>query len=421
MDIVKSYGNVIKKNIDVPDRALKLIKFGLNMERERVNHFPDKNIPKSLQYLNQICLDYILEPLKNSDNYAFVNLFAPCEILHAAGIHPMLVEAFSSFLSGLKCEDSFIDYAQSKGISETLCSYHKAFLGAAESGVLRRPKFAMTSSMICDANINTFRFAADKYKVPCFSIDVPYEYSKEAQMYVTKQLKELCSFIENITGSKFDEEKLKDIIRTENETKKYMNIYIEKLKDRYFPSTLTLQMYMLFTSHTFMGRNETLKFYKMLADDIESFGKSSCKRIFWVHLLPFYHTALKEYFNLSKKYQILGYDLHFDNLECIDPEHPFEALAQKMLQNKLNGTFERKISLITELVDKLNPDAVINFSHWGCRQSSGGVMILKKEMQKRNIPFLSIDGDGVDRRNSGNEQIRTRIEAFLEMIDKKSR
>lgn len=410
---------MIKKNIDVPDKALKLMKFGLTLEKGRVSYFPDKKVLPSLQYLNQICLDYILEPLKNPDNYAFVNLFAPCEILHAAGIHPLLVEAFSSFLSGLRCEDSFIDYAQNRGISESLCSYHKAFIGAAESGVLPKPRFALTSSMICDANINTFRFAADKYKVPCFSIDVPYEYSKEAQMYVVRQLKELCSFIETITGSKFDEEKLKHIIEVENQTKKYMNTYIEGLKNKYFPSTLTLQMYMLFTSHTFMGREETLKFYKMLADDIESCGESSCKRIFWVHLLPFYHTALKEYFNLSEKYQILGYDLHFDNLECIDSQHPFEALAQKMLQNKLNGTFERKASLITGLVDKLNPDAVINFCHWGCRQSSGGMMILKKEMQKRDIPFLSIDGDGVDRRNSENEQIRTRLEAFLEIIDKK--
>ncbi|MCS4454592.1 2-hydroxyacyl-CoA dehydratase family protein [Clostridium botulinum] len=30
-----------------------------------------------------------------------------------------------------------------------------------------------------------------------------------------------------------------------------------------------------------------------------------------------------------------------------------------------------------------------------------------------NIPYLSIDGDGVDRRNSQDGQLRTRLEAFL--------
>lgn len=41
-----------------------------------------------------------------------VNLFAPCEFLHALKIYPMFVEGVSSYLSGTKCEDGFIDYAE---------------------------------------------------------------------------------------------------------------------------------------------------------------------------------------------------------------------------------------------------------------------------------------------------------------------
>ena len=33
------------------------------------------------------------------------------------------------------------------------------------------------------------------------------------------------------------------------------------------------------------------------------------------------------------------------------------------------------------------------------------------------IPMLILDGDGMDRRNSHDGQIRTRLEAFLEMLD----
>lgn len=40
-------------------------------------------------------------------------------------------------------------------------------------------------------------------------------------------------------------------------------------------------------------------------------------------------------------------------------------------------------------------------------------MLLKKVMEENNIPYLSIDGDGVDRRNSHDGQLRTRLEAFL--------
>ena len=38
-------------------------------------------------------------------------------------------------------------------------------------------------------------------------------------------------------------------------------------------------------------------------------------------------------------------------------------------------------------------------------------------MRKRGIPMLVLDGDALDRRNSHDGQIRTRLEAFLEMID----
>ena len=33
------------------------------------------------------------------------------------------------------------------------------------------------------------------------------------------------------------------------------------------------------------------------------------------------------------------------------------------------------------------------------------------------IPMLILDGDGIDRRNSHDGQIRTRLEAFLEMLE----
>lgn len=417
MDLVKDYGNIIKKYIDNPEKTLKLIKFGLSMEEFRVTKFPDKNAPPSLQYLNQICLNFILEPLRHPESYAWVNLFCPTEILHAFNISPMVVEAFSSFSSGLKCEDCLIDCAEKTGISETLCGYHKAFIGAVSSKVLPKPKFALTSTMVCDANVNTFRYVTDMYDVPCYIIDVPYEYTKDGEYYVAEQLKEAVTMIEDTTGKKLDENKLKEVLMRENSSKKYMKQYISGLGKNYFPSTLTLQMYMLFTSHTFMGREETLNFYRMLVNDVKNCSSKEGMRILWVHIMPFYHQALKDYFNFNSNYQLIGYDMHFDSLDYMDVEHPFEAIAKKLMQNKLNGKFERKTQLILDMVDSLEPDAVINFCHWGCRQSSGGVMLLKDALRERNIPFLSLDGDGVDRRSSHEGQIRTRLEAFFEILN----
>jgi len=419
MDIIEKYGKQIKKNVQTPKIALKLIKFGLGIEEKRVTYFQDKKFPESLKYLNKICLNYILEPLGNNENYAWVNLFAPTELLHALQISPMLVEAYASFMSGLKCEDWFIDFAEKSGISSTLCSYHKIFIGAVEAGILPKPKFALTSSMVCDANINTFRFTAEKYGIPCCIIDVPYELSTESIAYVRDQLKESVKLMEECTGKKLDDNKLSEIIDNENKSKEYMNKYLKCLETNYLPMSLTLHMYMLFTSHTFMGRPATLKFYKMLSEDITKSKAASINKVLWVHVIPFWNEPLKEYFNFSEKYQLLGYDMIFDHLEPMDSSHPYEAIAKKLIENKLNGPFSRKLELVENLVDRLHPDAVINFCHWGCKQSSGGAVLLKNMLREKNIPFLSIDGDGVDRRNAHEGQLRTRLEAFFEIIEKR--
>ena len=62
-------------------------------------------------------------------------------------------------------------------------------------------------------------------------------------------------------------------------------------------------------------------------------------------------------------------------------------------------------------------DAVIHFCHWGCKQASGGSILLKEKMKELGIPMLILDGDGIDRRNSHDGQIKTRLEAFLEILD----
>lgn len=422
MDIIKSYGNIIKKYADKdPVVSRKMIKTGLTFEYERVKKFPERSIPGAYQYLNILCVKYLREAFKNPEQSAWINLFAPAEVLHAMDIKPLFIEAFSSFMSGFKIEDFLIDYSEKSGLAETLCSYHRTFIGAVEAGILPKPQFAVTTSMVCDANINTFRYASDKYKIPCYIIDIPYEYSRENEAYVVNQLKEMVKMIEDATGKKLDEDKLKEIIKTENETRAYMKKYFKSLRYKNYPSTLTLQMYKLFASHVFMGKKETYNFYKMLSEEIEKYPESKALRIFWVHLIPFYQETLRKYFNLNNEYQLLGYDFEFDYTEEMDYQHPYEALAKKMINNLYNGKYERKIKGILEIIDELEPDGVINFCHWGCKQSSGGIMLLKEALKSKEVPLLILDGDGIDRRNSHNGQVETRLEAFFEIIEKQKK
>jgi benzoyl-CoA reductase/2-hydroxyglutaryl-CoA dehydratase subunit BcrC/BadD/HgdB len=58
----------------------------------------------------------------------------------------------------------------------------------------------------------------------------------------------------------------------------------------------------------------------------------------------------------------------------------------------------------------------IHFSHWGCRQSSGALHIVRTRLRKEGVPLLVLDGDCVDPANLQMGPLRTRVEAFIEML-----
>ena len=122
-------------------------------------------------------------------------------------------------------EDALIDKAEAAGISNTLCSFHKAFIGAGEYGILQKPKMAITTSMICDGNLNTFRYLAKKYDIPFYIIDVPSKNSENTVEYVKNQLAEIIQMSEEVFSQKFDIDKLREIVKIENKTNEYRRKY----------------------------------------------------------------------------------------------------------------------------------------------------------------------------------------------------
>src|SRR5699024_8743897 len=95
---------------------------------------------------------------------------------------------------------------------ESYCSYHKLLLGLAESGVMPAPLCVLNTSLACDANQLTFRRLAQHYQVPRFTVDVPLADSPADLAYVAGQLREMGAFLEQCSGRKLDEGKLRQAL-----------------------------------------------------------------------------------------------------------------------------------------------------------------------------------------------------------------
>ena len=299
----------------------------------------------------------------------------------------------------------------------TLCSYHKTFVGAVESGALQGPRYAVTTSLSCDGNLNTFRYLEKKIGVPFTFLDVPYRDDEESVEYLAGQLRDMTSRLEEVFGRRFDEETLRQAIRVENETRRELLKFYELEKQHYYPGEIISQLYLMMGTHLLMGTEEFLDLVRFMVQDIQTYPRLEGKRILWVHLLPFYQETLREYFNGSRKYQVIASDIVLDFAEELDETDPFRALAVKTIRNIYNGSYGHKAEALGRLAREMDADAVIHFCHWGCKQASGGSILLKEKMKELGIPMLILDGDGIDKRNSHDGQIKTRLEAFLEILD----
>ena len=134
MDIIQKFGNAVSSmSLEDPGKARRLLLTGYRLQEKRLLFFADKKLPKSGQYVARIVMKNIIQALSKPENSAMVSIFVPGEFLTAAGLTPYSVEAMSCFIAGTRCEQTFLRKTEEEGFPETMCSYHRVFLGAALS------------------------------------------------------------------------------------------------------------------------------------------------------------------------------------------------------------------------------------------------------------------------------------------------
>ncbi|MDR1815561.1 MAG: 2-hydroxyacyl-CoA dehydratase family protein [Clostridiales Family XIII bacterium] len=421
MGLVDDYGAYIGRQVAAGRgaRARRLVRLGLAYEGARLRLRPDPRTPKALVRLNRLAVRAVADALARPSRCVWVNLFAPVELLQAFGLRPLSIECFSSFMGGFRVEGQFLADAERAGYADTLCAYHKNFLGAAVDGVLRPPLAALTTTLACDGNVNTFRALGERFGCPTLVIDVPYEYSEANERYVVRQLEEAASSLARLTGRPFDTAALSRALESENRARDLHEEALRLGASRDYPSTLTLQMFKLFATHILSGSPEVEAYYRQLVAELRTAPEDpTALRILWVHLQPFHQAALQKYFNYNPRVRFLASDFDADYGDGrLDPARPLESLARKMLLNIYNGPYERKAAAVRALAERLRPDGAIHFNHWGCKQSAGGVALMQRALEGGGVPFLALDGDGLDRRNSPDAQIASRVDAFFEMLE----
>ena len=417
-DLVQKYGNIVDRLIaNHPTAARRMLLFGYYAKRVQLKHFPQKGLSQARNDLAVLSMNAVIDPLRHPENAALVSIFTPCELLQTVGIHPMLAEAMSSYINGTKAEKGFIDLAQDHGLPETFCSYHKTLLGAIFSGVIPKPRFIVNTSLACDANSLTFRKAAEHWKIPQFFIDVPYDSHEDAVTYVEEQLRSFAGFLEVEMGRPLDESELKRHVRQSKRTMEALARCQRSKKGIFLSNDLTDEMYEVFANHVLLGEDGVERFALQLEKDLQKAEPTRGVRLLWMHVIPYYQEDLRKMLNFSDRCQIVSCDMNFDEFCETDPEQPYRSMARRLVYDAFNGPADRRIARSIEMAKEQEVDGVVYFCHWGCKQTLAAAQNTRRAMETAGFPTLILDGDGCDAGNTSNGQIRTRMEAFIEMLE----
>lgn len=418
--VVTKLGQVIQsKTIASPDYARALLMAAYSWVH-LAGKFPRRsNVRAATERVNGGIAGTIVDSFHHPENAVMVNIFMPCEIIHALGLVPMFPEGLSAYIANTACEEVFVETSEAHDIAETFCSYHKLMMGVAETGVMPRPLMIANTTLACDANQLSFPRLAHYYDVPHFVIDVPGTNDDEAVHYVADQLRQLTTQLEDLSHRQLDE---RELFETMVRSRKTIEAYQRSLAIRgqiSLDTTMTSELCAMISTHIMLGRPEALRFMEdLLAVSQRALARprNDKPRLFWIHTLPNWQDSMREILDAAPSCELVGTDIAAESIDLPDPDHPYESMARRLVAGSMNGPGKKRLALALEQARQANADGVVVFCHWGCKQTLGLSQLAKHYFEQNGLPTLVLDGDGCDSRNVADGQMVTRMNAFIEQL-----
>ena len=141
-------------------------------------------------------------------------------------------------------------------------------------------------------------------------------------------------------------------------------------------------------------------------------------RLMWLHLPPFYDTAILDHIEGCCRAPIVFEEVNFVGWQPLDPADPYRSLARKLLTTGFMDPALR-VRFIVEEAKKIRLNGCILYNHGFGRCSmsdSSFIKHLREELTREAIPLLVLDGDCVDT-TTDPCSTETKINAYIEALN----
>jgi len=359
---------------------------------------------------------------------AWCGIAVPFDLLNAMGITSCFVEFVGAALASTGMADPFLEEAEQAGFIGDTCGYHRSVIGAARKKIMPEPDFLIATTCPCSGGIAVMENLAHMFDRDLFVLNIPQENSESNIAYLAAQIKDMVGFVRRHTGVALDKHKLSRAVENTNRTREILKEVYQLAQNVPSPTDGRLLINFGLVMPLFFGTPAAIDIAQAYKDEFRSRINNGIQgvpdeklRLLWIQNRIQFNNPLVELLEKEYRANIVVDELNDIFWDPIDPEDPYRGMARRAAALPLNGSIQGRIKHLRKLARDYKLDGAINPCHWGCRQGTGARGLISDGLKEIGVPVLNLEVDCVDTRNYAEGQLRTRIEAFIEMLENRPR
>jgi len=395
----------------------------------------------SKELLNELVAQHYADAAqakKEGKLVAWATSICPQELLEAMDITVVYPENHAAALGARKCSLEFLEQAESCGYSIDICSYARANIGYkdiqySEASNIPMPDLVFCCNNICTTVAKWYENLATELNIPFILIDTPFNHAYEAPShnieYMRNQIEHAIKQLEEITGRPFNYEKLAEVMEISNETARWWREAC--FTARAIPSPLNgfdMFNYMALVV-CIRGKKEGRDLFKLWCEELQEKakngqgpwkpGEEEKYRVIWDGIACW--ANLSPTYKILKKYGInVVTSLYPDAWTILYETNDIEGMARAYSYYHANRCVDYVSDTMCQLIDDFNVDGVIFHSNRSCKLMDFTIYEQQRRVtDKTGVPTVVFDGDMTDPRVFSEAQYETRVQALVEMMEKR--
>ena len=336
--------------------------------------------------------------------------YVPEEVIYAAGLLPIRILGDEGAVS------KGDDYLQSN-----MCSFIRACLG---QGLEKRYAFLDGAFFAhsCDGICRLFDAWKIYVKTPyTYLLDHPHKISDSSRVYHYRELEKLKESLENLSGQGITDEALQEAIKVYNENRMLLK-QIHMLMTRDNPPLTGTELSEVILSSMIMPKDQSNLLLKELLkelvarDGTHSHGPRLMVSGSIVDNSAFVRLVEDCGAMVVTDDLCTGTRYFFDSVEYNGTENPLAAIGLRYLNMVPCACIEppfARFDYVSNMVEEYKVNGVILYGLMFCDTFQYDFVGQRKRLGEKNIPVLEVE---LEQPSLGLGQLRTRIEAFLEML-----